>query len=396
MTPRMNVGKGVSGAVRYVFGPGRDPETGELKQETAGDKSRVDWISGQNFGFEVKSRADAELARRIMEFDALNQKSRTRQCEQDCVHIALGWRPGDKPTREQMEKAAHKALEAIGMGNARALFVAHNDEDYKHLHIIASKINPETGRAYDLKGSWRTLSDWALAYEREHGGVICTRREAASELRNAIRDRDADGVLNAMTKQRATFTARQLENALAKEIRDPAARAGFTSQIIAHVQTVGLADRPGGEIAHYTTRTALEAEQYVLRSAAGLALDSRHHIGDRAKAAVLNSKRFEGISREQARASRPAPFGMQPAWEVLRSSTDNRAPAKVSPLPRSAKPTRRPATARSALPIPTLWRRTCAAPDSGTRRPFTANSSGSTTTAPAGTAKPPSSSTKPR
>jgi Ti-type conjugative transfer relaxase TraA len=306
VNPRIHVGNGVTGAVRYVFGEGRDPVTGELKGPAPDGKSRVEWFSGQNFGFAIETQADADLARRVMEFDALNQRSKTRKCTQDCVHISLGWRPGDKPTRQEMEATAQSSLKALGMGNARAIFVAHNDEDYAHVHIVASKINPETGRAYDLERSQRKLSDWALGYEREHGGVICTRREAASELRNAIRDRDAEVVLGAMTKQRATFTAAQLEHALAKEIRDPAARAGFTSQIIAHAQTVGLADKPGGDITRYTTRTALEAEQYVLRSAAGLALDTRHHIGDRTKAAVLNSKRFEGISREQVHAFRHA------------------------------------------------------------------------------------------
>ena len=44
-------------------------------------------------------------------------------------------------------------LKALGMGNAKALFVAHNDEDYAHVHIVASKINPATGRAYDLKAN---------------------------------------------------------------------------------------------------------------------------------------------------------------------------------------------------------------------------------------------------
>ena len=37
------------------------------------------------------------------------------------------------------------------MENAKALFVIHNDEAYAHLHIVASKINPATGRAFDLK-----------------------------------------------------------------------------------------------------------------------------------------------------------------------------------------------------------------------------------------------------
>ena len=54
----------------------------------------------------------------------------------------------------------------MGMGNARALFAAHNDEGYAHLHIVASKINPETGRAYDLKGNYLKLSRWAEEYER--------------------------------------------------------------------------------------------------------------------------------------------------------------------------------------------------------------------------------------
>ena len=143
MNPRINVGRGVTGAVRYVLGQGRDPKTGQLKELTPDEQSRVAWISGQgSFGFEIKTAADADRARRVMEFDALNQKSRTRRCEQDCVHLSLAWRPGEAPTRQQMEEAARAALKALGMENAKAIFVAHNDEEYAHVHIVASKINP--------------------------------------------------------------------------------------------------------------------------------------------------------------------------------------------------------------------------------------------------------------
>ena len=183
MTPRANVGKGVTGAVRYVLGEGRDAKTGELKPAPADGQRRVDWISGTGFGFEIETEADADLARRVMEFEALNQKG---ACQQDCLHLSLAWRPGEKPTREQMEEAARGALEALGMGNAKALFVAHNDEDYAHVHIVASRINPETGYRYDLAKSWRTLSTWAEGYEREHGGIVSTRRETQNELRDAI------------------------------------------------------------------------------------------------------------------------------------------------------------------------------------------------------------------
>jgi hypothetical protein len=118
-------------------------------------QSRVPWFSGTGFGFNIQTREQAELARRIMEFDALNQKE---QAQQDCMHLSLSWRPGEKPTREQMEEAARDALKTLGMGNAKALFVAHDDEDYAHVHIVASNINPATGYRYDLAASQRKLS----------------------------------------------------------------------------------------------------------------------------------------------------------------------------------------------------------------------------------------------
>src|SRR5271156_2996659 len=78
MNPRINVGKGVTGAVRYALGEGRDPKTGELNELAPGEDSRVDWIGGTGFAFDVKTRSQAGLARREMEFDALNQTSPTR------------------------------------------------------------------------------------------------------------------------------------------------------------------------------------------------------------------------------------------------------------------------------------------------------------------------------
>ncbi|MGA8613741.1 MAG: AAA family ATPase, partial [Xanthobacteraceae bacterium] len=299
MNPRINVGKGVTGAVNYVLGEGRDPKTGELLPDPLDGSSRVAWIGGTGFGFNIESEAHAELARRVMEFDAQNQKG---QAQQDCMHLSLSWRPGEQPTREQMEEAARDALKALGMGNAKALFVAHDDEDYSHVHIVASNINPATGYRYDLAASQRKLSAWALDYERDHGGVISTRRETANELRDAIARRDAGDVLEALTKQRSTFTPATLEIALAKEIKGELARAQFADEILDHANIVHLSDRPGGPTTRYTTRAVLEAELYVMRSAEGLAARTGFQIDAKQRAAILNSERFDGITREQARA----------------------------------------------------------------------------------------------
>jgi hypothetical protein len=301
------VGKGVTGAVRYILGEGRDYETGRLREKAEGDPTRVAWIGGTGFGFEIETAADADLARKIMEFDALNQTSRTRRCEKDCVHLSLGWKPGETPTREQMEAAAKAALKSIGMENAKALFAAHRDEAYPHVHIVASKINPATGRAYDLKGNYLSLSKWAEQYEREFsGGIVCTRREEANQLRDAIGNRDAGAVLELMTDKRATFTARELESALAKQIKSSIGRAQFGEKILGHADIVRLSDQADGPTTRYTTKAVLEAEGYVSRAAAGLAANDRHAVGEGVRYSLLNGPQFTNITREQARAYRHA------------------------------------------------------------------------------------------
>jgi Ti-type conjugative transfer relaxase TraA len=308
MNPRIQIGRGITGAMRYVLGEGRDPETGQFAQRTDGQR-RVVWVSGQGFGFGIESDSDAEMGRRIMEYDALRrQTSRTRPCKLDCVHLTLSWRPGEKPTREQMEAAAQSALAAIGMARARAIFVAHNDEDYAHVHIVASRIDPKTGRAFDMERNYLKLSAWAQAYERDNGGIISTRRVVNNELRAAIAARNAAGVLEALTKRNATFTASELETALGKEIRrDTAARERFSAEILAHTSVVKLAEAPGGPVVRFTTRAVLEAEHYVLRAAAALVEDrNRHSPDDQKRAEVLSGQRFEGLTREQLRAIRHA------------------------------------------------------------------------------------------
>ncbi len=302
MIPRCNVGAGITGAVRYVLGEGRDPATGRTRNLSGGEQSRVTWFGGTGFGFQIVSSADADLARRVMEFDAQNQASRTRLCIKDCVHLSLGWRPGETPTVEQMEAAALEALTAIGMGNARALFAIHCDEAYAHIHIVASKINPATSRAYDLKGNYLKLSQWAENYEVAHGGVICTARQEANEMRDAIRARDAAGVLAQITKQGATFTERDLDRILAKEIKEIGMRTEFARKILAIPDVVPLSDESDGETCRFSTRSILDAEGYVLRAAQGLTRQRDHNIGRRIIASVLSRLAFQGMTGEQRQA----------------------------------------------------------------------------------------------
>jgi hypothetical protein len=296
MIARCVIGKGITGAVRYALGEGRGAGNDNL---APGEQSRVVWIGGTGFGFAIRDGDDADLARRVMEFDALNQSSPTRRCEQDAVHLSLSWRPGQTPSRQEMEEAAQGALAAMGMGNAKAVFASHNDEAHPHVHIVASKINPDTGRAYDLKGNYLRLSKWAQEWERAHGGVMCLQREGANTLRDAIGERNAGAVLEAMTTQRPTFTAADLERVLAKQIEDERARAQFAARVVSHPEAVRLRD---GETARFTSQAALRAEEHVLRAADGLARNDRHRVEGGLRSTVLAREQFATMRADQLAA----------------------------------------------------------------------------------------------
>jgi hypothetical protein len=172
MIPNIVKGRGITGALAYSLGQGND-EKGERIELGAGDKSRAEILGGQNFGFAIDSAERLEMARRVMEWNGLpeNQASKGRKCENDCLHASLSWEPGQNPSKAEMIEAARSFLKSLGMENAQAVFIAHNDTDHKHLHIVASRLDPLTGKTYSQENDFAKGQAWALAWEREHGQI---------------------------------------------------------------------------------------------------------------------------------------------------------------------------------------------------------------------------------
>ena len=169
MVPNIVKGKGISGAVKYVMNPKRDDPA---------NTERVGWIGGQGLGFAVRDADDVSLARRIMEFMGANQTSKTRKCAKDCLHLSLSWAPDEQPDAAEMEAAARDALAALGMETAAAIFVQHTDTLCHHVHIVASRINPATGKAFSDTDDIKKVQAWALAYEQAQQKIRCTKRLA--------------------------------------------------------------------------------------------------------------------------------------------------------------------------------------------------------------------------
>ena len=300
MIPNIVKGGGITGAIAYAMGQGNDPETGERKRLEEGAESRATLLGGQGFGFEVDDADRLELARKVMEWAALpeNQTSPTKKCVKDCLHLSLSWEAGQEPDRDEMVRASQNALKALGMENARAVFIAHNDTEHTHVHIVASRINPETGRAFSDTDDMRKAQAWGLQWERENNQVSASRKELHGIV-DAVEKRDKAAILDHLTERQSTFTTRELDRALSYGMPEQDERAKFRLEVLADRQVIGLRDTAESAVTRYTTRDVLAAERSVTRAAERM--EERQDHGLSARRVAVTAGRA-GLNDEQRNA----------------------------------------------------------------------------------------------
>ena len=107
-----------------------------------------------------------------------------RKLEKPVCHYSLNWAKDEKPERQEMRRAAQESLKALGMERRQALIVSHRDGQ-PHVHVIANRVDPESGKAAGLSRSKLRLSKWAERYEREQGKIRCPARERNNKRREA-------------------------------------------------------------------------------------------------------------------------------------------------------------------------------------------------------------------
>ena len=83
-----------------------------------------------------------------------------------------------------MLRAAERSLKALGLERHQALIVSHRDGQ-PHVHVIANRVDPESGKAAGLSRSQLRLSKWAERYEREQGKIRCPARERNNKRRES-------------------------------------------------------------------------------------------------------------------------------------------------------------------------------------------------------------------
>jgi hypothetical protein len=268
MIPHATEGSGMKGLFEYLMGEGNDPITERRRTLEPGATSRATILGGQNLGFEVNSPERLATALRMMEYGALpqNQASRTYKCTNDVLHISLSWGPGQKPSRKEAIAAAQEALQALDMAGARAVFIMHD----RHIHIAASRINPDTRMTFSVKMALTKLHRWALDWERKSGHIPEARQQLHGIV-DAIRAGDFGTMIAKLTERESVFSDYDLTKMMCYAGLDADQRTEFRARVMGHQDIVPLRETAAQPVTHYTTRQILAAERRALADAGRLA-----------------------------------------------------------------------------------------------------------------------------
>jgi len=138
---------------------------------------------------------------------------------------------------------------------------------------------------YFLSHGLSARVDAAATHAQEHIGPL-RMRAAESEANERAREiarangeaaRDPEKVLEALTRNNATFSERDLDRYLSRHIFDEAERAVVHAKVLGHDETLALHERDTWEASgRFTTRRVRAEEREALREARALA-EARHH-----------------------------------------------------------------------------------------------------------------------
>ena len=163
-------------------------EKGEAVRTTA---DRVAWTHTHNLPTDDPEKAMKWMAYTSMNSDKLKEKAGVSKCGRKATagsvySFSLAWHPDQEPQQQEMTDASLSTLEKLGLGDHQAVFVAHQETDHKHVHIICNLVHPVTGKTAKISHDRIALSEWAEEYERGHGKIYCEQRVENNQKRREL------------------------------------------------------------------------------------------------------------------------------------------------------------------------------------------------------------------
>lgn len=184
------------------------------------DEKRVAWSQTRNLAHDDMPSAIHEMYQTYEDAPLLKEQAGIRggqPLEKSVKHISLSWSPDQEPTKEQMIEAADGFLKHMKWDQHQAVFVAHDDKDHSHVHIMLNAVHPETGLKLDDSHERRRAERWGLEYERENGEVLCKQRLLDPEDREPAPTRETWLALKEAEREHAEQTRRTYDPAYLKK-----------------------------------------------------------------------------------------------------------------------------------------------------------------------------------
>lgn len=212
MTPNAaKKGRSFKGAIAYII---HDPDKAETNE-------RVLFTETRNLRTDDPEKAAKVMAYTVQHAgelkEAAGMKATGRKTHAPVYHFSLSWIPGENPTQNEMMKAGISALEELGFEKHEAVFAAHGDKEHIHLHIVTSRINPETGRTHNPNNDYDTLQAWGHEYDKARGMEHHSPDRAAKYEKDPVKKaeyqlmaaqaREQKGAANSNSKPRAEWEA---------------------------------------------------------------------------------------------------------------------------------------------------------------------------------------------
>lgn len=144
-----------------------------MHDKGATTRERVAWTHAVNILTD-----DPDKAWKVMAYTARNQErlkqaaglgAGGRKLEKPVLAYSLSWHPEQKPDADHMRDTALASLKVLGLEEHEAMIIAHSDTPHRHIHIVANRVHPLTGKVASDSYTYRKLSDFALEYGHTHG-----------------------------------------------------------------------------------------------------------------------------------------------------------------------------------------------------------------------------------
>lgn len=93
----------------------------------------------------------------------------SRRVKVPCGHMILSWAANDYPGNEQMVQQTDQAMRDLGLSQHQAIYVAHDDTDHRHVHVVFNRVHPETFKAASDSNERHKLRQSLMRQEQEYG-----------------------------------------------------------------------------------------------------------------------------------------------------------------------------------------------------------------------------------